>query len=90
MYFHGGAWILGSRNTHDRLLRDLVNGAQNGAQAAFVFVNYTPSPEAQFPAPIEDRVRGYQYVAEQGNELGLDGSHLALAETAPAATSRLQ
>ncbi|MFY9553711.1 MAG: alpha/beta hydrolase, partial [Blastocatellia bacterium] len=49
MYFHGGGWVLGSKGTHDRLLRDLVNGAN----AAFVFVNYTPSPEAQFPVPIE-------------------------------------
>ena len=23
MYFHGGGWILGSKNTHDRLLRDV-------------------------------------------------------------------
>src|SRR5215467_1608322 len=48
MYFHGGGWVLGSKNTHDRLLRDLANNAQ----AAFVFVNYTPSPEAQYPVPI--------------------------------------
>ena len=40
MYFHGGGWVLGSRNTHDRLLRDLANSTR----AAFVFVNYTPSP----------------------------------------------
>src|SRR5215471_6800110 len=26
MYFHGGGWVLGSKNTHDRLVRDLVNG----------------------------------------------------------------
>lgn len=25
-YFHGGAWVLGSKDTHDRLLGDLVNG----------------------------------------------------------------
>jgi len=36
---------LAAKNTHDRLLRDLVNGSD----AAFVFVNYKPSPEAQFP-----------------------------------------
>jgi len=40
MYFHGGGWILGSKHTHDRLVRDLVNGTN----AAFVFVSYTPSP----------------------------------------------
>ncbi|HYP26592.1 MAG TPA: alpha/beta hydrolase [Blastocatellia bacterium] len=75
MYFHGGGWILGSKNTHDRLLRDLVNGTD----AAFVFVNYTPSPEAQFPVPIEEAYAATQYVAEHGQELGFDTTRLAVA-----------
>jgi acetyl esterase len=75
MYFHGGGWILGSKNTHDRLLRDLVNGTN----AAFVFVNYTPSPEAQLPVPIEQDYAATKYIAEHGKEFGLDGSRLALA-----------
>jgi acetyl esterase len=74
MYIHGGGWILGSKNTHDRLLRDLVNGTH----AAFVFVNYTPSPEAQFPVPIEQDYAATKYIAEHGKEFGLDGSRLAL------------
>jgi acetyl esterase len=74
MYFHGGGWVLGSKDTHDRLVRDLVNGTN----AAFVFVNYTPSPEAQFPVPIEQGYAATKYVAEHGNELGLDPSRLAL------------
>lgn len=75
MYFHGGGWILGSKNTHDRLLRDLVNGTNAG----FVFVNYTPSPEAQFPVPIEQAYAATKYIAEHGRELNLDGTRLALA-----------
>src|SRR5713226_9437689 len=75
MYFHGGGWILGSKNTHDRLLRDLVNATQ----AAFVFVNYTPSPEAQFPVPIEQDYAATRYIAEHGAEFGLDSSRLAVA-----------
>ena len=75
MYFHGGGWILGSKNTHDRLLRDLVNGTN----AAYVFVNYTPSPEAQFPVPVEQCYAATKYVAENGQALGLDSSRLALA-----------
>ncbi len=75
MYFHGGGWILGSKNTHDRLLRDLVNGTN----AAFVFVNYTPSPEAQFPVPIEQDYAATTYIAEHGKEFGLDTSRIALA-----------
>jgi len=75
MYFHGGGWVLGSKHTHDRLVRDLVNGTN----AAFVFVNYTPSPEAQFPIPVEQCYAATKYVAEAGNDLGLDPSRLALA-----------
>jgi acetyl esterase len=75
MYFHGGGWVLGSKNTHDRLLRDLVNGTH----AAFVFVNYTPSPEAQFPVPIEQDYAATKYIAEHGKGFGLDTSRLAVA-----------
>jgi acetyl esterase len=75
MYYHGGGWVLGSRNTHDRLLRDLVNGTN----AAFVFVNYTPSPEAQFPIPVEQGFAATKYVAEHGGELGFDTTRLAVA-----------
>ncbi len=75
MYFHGGGWILGSKHTHDRLLRDLVHGTG----AAFVFVNYTPSPEAQYPVPIEQAYAATKYIGEHGHEFGLDGSRLALA-----------
>mgnify|MGYP004714648769 CR=1 FL=1 len=49
MFFHGGGWILGDFQTHERLVRDLVS--ESGAAA--VFVNYTPSPEAHFPVAIK-------------------------------------
>ena len=75
MYFHGGGWVLGSKNTHDRLLRDLTNGTH----AAFVFVNYTPSPEAQFPVPLEQNYAATEYIAEHGKDFGLDTSRLAVA-----------
>src|SRR4051794_9982805 len=75
IYTHGGGWILGSKNTHDRLLRDLVNATN----AAFIFVNYTPSPEAQFPVPIEQAYAATKYVAEHGRELNIDSSRLAVA-----------
>ena len=48
MYFHGGGWVLGGFDTHDRLVREL----SNGAHAAIVFVNYTRYPEARYPAPL--------------------------------------
>jgi len=74
MYFHGGGWILGSKNTHDRLVRELAIGSG----AAVVFVNYTPSPEAQYPVPIEEAYAATKYFAENA-AAGLDGSRLAVA-----------
>jgi acetyl esterase len=75
MYFHGGGWILGSKNTHDRLIREIANGAN----AAVVFVNYTPSPEAKYPVPIEQAYAATKYIAENGRKLNLDSSRLAVA-----------
>lgn len=75
VYTHGGGWILGNFATHERLVRDLT--AQSGS--AFVFVNYTPSPEARYPVAIEQVYATVQWVAKYGSELGLDGSRLAVA-----------
>jgi acetyl esterase len=75
MYFHGGGWILGNKDTHDRLIREIANGAQ----AAVVFVNYTPSPEAHYPIAIEQAYAATRFVAEEGASLDLDGSRLAVA-----------
>ena len=50
MYTHGGGWVLGNFDTHERLLRELANGAH----AAIVFVNYTLSPEAKYPQSLEE------------------------------------
>jgi acetyl esterase len=44
-----------------------------------VFVNYTPSPEAQFPVPLEEIYAALKYVAEHGSELNIDSTRLAVA-----------
>jgi acetyl esterase len=75
VYTHGGGWILGSFATHERLVRNLV--AQSGA--AFVFVNYTPSPEAHYPVAIEQVYATAKWAADYGAELGLNGRRLAVA-----------
>jgi acetyl esterase/lipase len=75
MYFHGGGWVLGGKDTHDRLVREIANGAN----AAVVFVNFTPSPEAKYPAPIEEAYAATKYIAEHGKNFNLDTSRLAVA-----------
>lgn len=75
MFFHGGGWVLGDYPTHARLIRDLVVGS--GAVA--VYVDYTPSPEAKYPTAINQAYSATRWVAENGKEIGVDGSRLAVA-----------
>ncbi|EPM68373.1 lipase [Pseudomonas syringae pv. theae ICMP 3923] len=75
MFFHGGGWVLGDFQTHERLVRDLVVGS--GAVA--VFVNYTPSPEAHYPTAINQAYAATRWVAEHGKEINVDGKRLAVA-----------
>jgi len=75
MFIHGGGWVLGDFPTHKRLVRDLV--VNSGAAA--VFVDYTPSPEARYPVAVNEIYAATKWVAENGAEIGVDGSNLAIA-----------
>lgn len=74
MFFHGGGWVLGDYPTHKRLVRDLV--VNSGAVA--VFPDYTPSPDAQFPLPTNQAYAATKWVAENGKDIGVDGSKIAV------------
>lgn len=74
IFVHGGGWVLGDYPTHKRLVRDLV--VESGAVA--VFPDYTPSPEARYPKAINQIYAATQWVAEHGNEIGVDGKNLAV------------
>jgi acetyl esterase len=75
MYYHGGGWVMGDRNTHDHLIREL--SAASGA--AVVFVDYDRAPEAVYPAQNEQGYAALQFVAKNGAQYGLDGSRIAVA-----------
>ena len=77
LFIHGGVWIVGNFENHQRLLRDLVVGSgQIG-----VFVEYTPLPKAKFPTQLEESYAALKWVAvaEHAQELGADGSRIAVA-----------
>lgn len=74
IFTHGGGWILGDYPTHRRLVRDLVVASR----FASVFVNYTPSPEAQYPQAINEIYAATKWVAANGAEIGVDGTNLAV------------
>lgn len=75
MYFHGGGWILGAEDTHDRLLRELADSAH----VAVIFVNYTRSPEAKYPVALEEAYAATKWVAENGQAININSSRLAIA-----------
>ena len=75
VYFHGGGWVLGGSDTHCRLIREFANGAQ----AAIVFVNYTPSPEVKYPVSLEQTYAAAKWVAENVQTINVDPTRLAVA-----------
>jgi acetyl esterase len=74
IYIHGGGWVLGGFDTHERLVRELANKAN----AVIVFVNYTPSPEAKYPVAIEQAYAATKWVAENCKTINVNSSRLAV------------
>ena len=74
MFFHGGGWVAGDVDTHDRLVRELAIAAH----AAVVFVAFGRPPEAQFPLPVEEAYAATAYVVEHAVSLNLDATRLAV------------
>ncbi|MER5481352.1 alpha/beta hydrolase [Streptomyces sp. NPDC002734] len=76
VYFHGGAFFLGSLETHDHVARNLAK--ETGLKV--VSVGYRLAPEAAFPAGLDDCYAVVRWAAEQGADvLGWDGHTLAVA-----------
>jgi acetyl esterase len=75
LYFHGGGWVLGDKETHDRLVREIATGAQ----ATVVFVEYARAPEAPYPVAVEQAYAATRWVASYGASIKVDPSRLALA-----------
>jgi acetyl esterase len=74
VYVHGGGWIFGDKDTHDRVIREIAVGAH----VALFFVDYDRSPEAQYPIAIEQVYAATKYMVEHGGQLGIDPTRLAI------------
>jgi acetyl esterase len=71
---HGGGWVLGDKDTHERLYRELANAAQG----VVVFVDYTPAPDAQYPVQIEQAYTALEWALAHADEVGIDPARVAL------------
>jgi acetyl esterase len=74
VYFHGGGWILGNLDTHDRIMRLLA--VKSGALV--LGVDYRLAPEHKFPAAHDDALAATRHVLAQGRGLGIDATRLAV------------
>ena len=74
VYFHGGGWVIGDRDTHDVVCRQLC--VDSGC--AVVSVDYRMGPEHRFPAAVDDCHAAVRWLRANGAPLGLDVTRLAL------------
>jgi acetyl esterase len=75
VYFHGGGWVTGTLDSHDRFCRAL--SSQSGA--AVLAVAYRLAPEHRFPAPLEDCLAATDWAISQAVEWGADGQRVIVA-----------
>jgi len=69
VYLHGGAFFLGSLDTHDHVARSLA--AETGREV--VSVGYRLAPEHAFPAALDDGYAVVRWAAERGRSLAIAG-----------------
>jgi acetyl esterase len=74
VFFHGGGWVIGSIDTHDRVTRHLATGGGS----ILVSVDYRLAPEHPFPTAIEDAYTAVQWVFSNARALGGDPDRLAV------------
>lgn len=75
LFFHGGGWVHGTLDTHDRLAAILAVQAH----CAVVSVDYRLAPEHPFPAAWDDALASLQWLKTQGDSLCVDISRIAVA-----------
>jgi len=74
VYFHGGAGVFCSIETHDGLCRMLANAS--GCRV--IAVDYRLAPEHPFPAAVEDSYFASEWVWRHARQLGIDPTRLAV------------
>ncbi len=62
VYFHGGAYVMGSLDSH----RLLVSQISRAAGVRVLSVDYRLAPEHPHPAAVEDAMAAYRFVREGG------------------------
>lgn len=75
LYAHGGGWVTGNLDSHDRFCRVLANRLA----AVVVAVDYRCAPEHVFPAALDDVEAAWAWAKRNASPLEADASRLMVA-----------
>jgi acetyl esterase len=75
LFAHGGGWVTGSLDSHDRLCRMLANRLD----AVVASVGYACAPEHRYPAALDDMDAAWHWCKEEARALHADSSRMAVA-----------
>ncbi|HSS23586.1 MAG TPA: alpha/beta hydrolase [Mycobacterium sp.] len=74
VYYHGGGFSVGSRLSHDPVVRYLASHA--GVRV--LSVEYRRAPEHRFPTAVEDAITAFEYAHRHATDLGADPDRIAV------------
>jgi acetyl esterase len=75
IYGHGGGWVLGGFDTHTDICAELAIAAD----CVVVLMDYRLAPEHRYPAQLEDSLKVWRWMREQGQHHGLDPQRIIAA-----------
>ena len=75
VFTHGGGWVVGNLNTHDRIMRILADKTD----AVVVGIDYKLSPEYKFPVPMEECAALTRYLRSNSEKYGIDANNISFA-----------
>jgi acetyl esterase len=75
LYFHGGGWVIGNIDTHDRYVCMLTQASG----VAYLAVDYRLAPEHPYPACIDDAYDSLKWVHTNAGRLGLNPDRIGVS-----------
>ncbi len=73
-FFHGGGWVIGNLDSHDRTCRVLATHSR----CVVIAVDYRLAPEFPFPTPLDDSLGAYEWITRNPTELSINPNAVAV------------
>jgi len=75
VFFHGGGFVVGDLESHDRICRHFARAVD----ATVIAVDYRLAPEHPLPEGVEDCAAAFRWVYANAPDLGIDAARVAVA-----------